>query len=184
MDFFSLLVRYFPYPFTTIIHSTCSKYNAHLINHHFCIWKSNHPFFIILGKLVKWVFSKTCCLFRALGSPPAFLYCCLLPFSSSCLQTVSVSFHWCSGWIVILPTLLSASLITLPSSGALPSQGGPAAGAEGFMPFSPRAEQWSLEMKQGKLSHLTVFLSRKHSNSAINIHHWKWQNAMLMVCLR
>lgn len=78
--FFSFLVRYFPYPFTTIIHPTCSKYNAHLINHHFCIWKSNHPFFIILGKLVKWVFSKTCCLFRALGSPPAFLYCRLLPF--------------------------------------------------------------------------------------------------------
>lgn len=140
--FFSFLVRDFPYPFTTIIHFTCSKYNAHLINHHFSIWKSNHPFFIILGKLVKWMFSKTCCLFRALGSTPAFLYCCLLPLSSSCLQTVSVSFHWCSGWIVILPTLSSASLITHPSLGALPSQGGSMTSAEGLTPFCLWAAAW------------------------------------------
>lgn len=127
------------------------------------------------------MFSKTCCLFRALGAQPAFLHCRLLPFSSSCLQTVSVSFCGVPSGFWSSLTVSSASTIKPPSLGALPSRWR-GRSLHLFLPCDWAAKP--LGMKQTFLSSRAGFIFRKHSNHTVNMNHQNLQNAFVDVLLR
>ena len=127
------------------------------------------------------MFSKSCRLFRALGAQPAFLHCRLLPFSSSSLQTVSVSFCSVPSGFWSSPTVSSASTIKPPSLGALSSR----RRCRSLHLFLPR--DWAakpLGMKQTFLSSRAGFIFRKHSDHTVNMNHQNLQNVFVDVLLR